>query len=201
MDQTPSATLPPLPDTRRRRFTVAEYHRMAEAGILAPDERVELIEGDIVQMAPIGGPHIMAVIRLTRLLVRAVGDRAAVSVQSPVRLDDDSEPEPDLALLKPREDEADETTPRADEVLLLVEVADSSLRYDLRTKRPLYARSRIPELWIVDLDAGVVEVCRSPAAEDYAFVGTARPGQTLGIAALPEVAAVPVESIVRRHRS
>lgn len=195
MDQTLPTALPMAPDARRRRFTSGEYHRMAEAGILGPDERVELIEGEIIEMAPVGGPHIRAVNRLNRLLVRAVGDRAEVSVQSPVRLDDGTEPEPDVALLTPPTDEYGGEMPTAGEVLLLVEVASTSLGYDRARKRPLYARNGIPELWIVDLDARTVEVCRDPAADGYASVETATPGQTIGVQMLPGIE-VPVTRIV-----
>lgn len=198
MGHTPHAAFPPPPAAKPRRFTVAEYHRMAEAGIIGRDERVELIEGEIIEMAPIGGPHIRAVNRLNRLLLRAVGDRAEVSVQSPVRLDDGTEPEPDMALLTPPADEYGGEMPTASEVLLLVEVASTNLGYDRARKRPLYARNGIPELWIVDLDTCTVEVCRNPAADGYASVETAAPGQTIGVLMLPGVE-IPVACIVGRN--
>ena len=149
-------------------------------------------------MASMGGPHIRALMRLNRLLTPMVAGRAEVSVQCPVQLDDESEPEPDLALLVPLEDEFDERTLQADEVLLLIEVAHTSLEYDRRRKRPLYARSGIRELWIVDLDERVVEVCRRPGPDGYASVETARPGQVLGVEALPGVEVPVLKAVGRR---
>lgn len=136
----------------RRLFDVAEYRRMGELGLLGEDERVELIEGELVQMAAVGSPHMGAVMALTRLLVLAAGVRALLAVQDPIRLGDRSEPEPDLALLRPRSDGYRLAKPVPAEVLLLVEVADSSLRYDRLVKLPLYARHGIAVAWLVDLD-------------------------------------------------
>ncbi len=154
----------------RRALTVAEYHRMGEVGILTERDRVELIEGQLIAMSPIGSEHSGAVNALTRMLVRAVGDRGVVAVQNPVQLDDLSEPEPDFAVLKPRADDYRKATPRPQEVLLIIEVADSSLAYDRAVKRSLYARHGIPEFWIVNLVAGEVEVCRTPTGDRYASV-------------------------------
>jgi hypothetical protein len=139
-------------------------------GILTGRDRVELIEGELVAMAPIGSEHSGTVNALTRLLVEIVGDRGVVAVQNPVQLDDLTEPEPDFAVLKPRPDYYRRATPRADDVLLLIEVADSSLAYDRAVKRSLYARHGIPEFWIVNLTAGEVEVCRTPTGDNYASV-------------------------------
>jgi Uma2 family endonuclease len=158
------------PWVTRRPLTVAEYHRMGEAGILTEDDRVELIEGQLVAMSPIGSDHSGTVNALTRLLVRAVGDRAVVAVQNPVQLDDLSEPQPDFSVLKPRDDDYRRSTPRSDDVLLVIEVAKGSLAYDRAVKRALYALHGILELWIVNLTANEVEVCRSPANGQYASV-------------------------------
>jgi Uma2 family endonuclease len=154
----------------RRPITVAEYHRMGEAGILREDERVELIEGEILAMSPIGSPHAGSVNTLNRLLVTLVGERGVVSVQNPVQLGDRSEPEPDFAILKPRDDDYFGAIPQTKDVLLLIEVSDSSLAYDRSVKRALYARHNIPELWVVDVAAGAVEICRAPAGDDYAEI-------------------------------
>jgi Uma2 family endonuclease len=154
----------------RRPITVAEYHRMGEVGILTERDRVELIEGELVAMAPIGSQHSGTVNSLTRRLVLALGDRGVVAVRNPVRLDDLTEPQPDFAVLKPRSDDYRLATPRADEVLLIVEVADSSLAYDRTVKRSLYARHGIAEFWIVNLPAGEVEVCRGPSGDDYTSI-------------------------------
>jgi Uma2 family endonuclease len=136
---------------RRHRITVDEYHRMAEVGLLAPDARVELIEGEIIDMAPIGKEHVSVVDQLTKLFVRAVGDDAIARVQGSVRLSRFSEPEPDLLLLRPRADFYRSRFATGDDVLLAIEVSDTSLRYDREIKVPLFARHCIPEVWIVDL--------------------------------------------------
>src|SRR5690554_3847041 len=134
-----------------RRFTVEEYHAMARAGILTEDDRVELLEGRIVTMSPIGSRHVEVVRRLTELFILRAREHAIVSAQNPVRLDRHSEPEPDLALLVRKEAYA-ARHPRPDEVLLLIEVAASTLAFDLREKVPLYARAGIGEVWVVALD-------------------------------------------------
>ena len=141
---------------------------MAEAGILTEDDRVELIEGEIVQMSPIGPRHAACVIVLTRRLVLALGDRALVSPQNPVRLPLDTEPQPDVVVLRPRDDGYARAHARPEDVLLLVEVADTSYRYDSGLKLRLYARTLIPEVWIVDLERDAVEVHRRPEHEGYA---------------------------------
>jgi Uma2 family endonuclease len=179
------------PWVARRALTVADYHRMGEVGILTDRERVELIEGQLVAMSPIGSEHSGTVNTLTRRLVQAVGDRGVVAVQNPVQLDDLSEPQPDFAVLKPREDDYRRATPRPHEVLLLIEVADSSLAYDRNVKRSLYARHGIPEFWIVNLVAREVEVCRLPIGEEYTAISQVGRGGMLEPALLPGVA-IPV---------
>ena len=176
------------PWVARRPLTVAEYHLMGEAGILTEDDRVELIEGQLIAMSPIGSDHSGTVNALTRMLVLAVGDRGVVAVQNPVQLDDFSEPQPDFSVLKPREDDYRRATPRPDEVLLIIEVAKSSLAYDRAVKRALYARHGIPEFWIVNLAAGEVEVCRNPAGEEYASVSRVGRDRTLEPELLPGAA-------------
>jgi Uma2 family endonuclease len=179
------ASLLDHPWVTRRKLDVGEYHRMAEAGILGEDDRVELIEGELVAMAPIGSGHAGTVNALTQLLVTAVAGRAIVAVQNPVRLGGYSEPQPDFALLKPRPDAYRSATPTPEDVLLLIEVADTSGRYDRRVKLPLYARHGIPEAWIVDLEERLVEVCREPGADGYAGITSVRPGSMLEPALLP----------------
>ena len=152
---------------QRHRLNVDEYHRMASAGILPEDSRVELINGEIIDMAPIGSRHAAAVKQLTRILSRAVGDTAIVSVQDPVHLDDHTEPQPDLALLRPREDFYKTAHPRGQDVLLVIEVADASLRYDREIKIPLYARHGIPEVWLVDLLNNQLNLFRDSGPEGY----------------------------------
>ena len=146
------------PWVTRRRITVAEYHRMGEVGILGERDRVELIGGELVAMPPIGSYHTGTVNKLNHSLVHAVGERAIVAVQIPVRLDDVSEPEPDFALLKPRLDFYQDSPAQPADVLLLIEVADTSLSYGRAVKRALYARHAIPEFWIVDLIPSALEI-------------------------------------------
>jgi Uma2 family endonuclease len=136
---------------RPHRLTVDEYYRMAEVGLLAPDARVELIEGEIIDMAPIGSRHASAVDWLARRFIEAVGESAIVRVQGPIRLGPRSEPQPDLALLRRRADRYAGGHPASGDVLLVVEVSDATLDYDRNVKAGLYARHGIPALWIVDL--------------------------------------------------
>jgi Uma2 family endonuclease len=179
----------------RRPLTVAEYHRMGEVGILTEHDRVELIEGELVAMSPIGSVHAGTTNTLTRRLVQVVGDRGIVAVGNPVQLDDLSEPQPDFTVLKPRDDDYRRATPRPDEVLLIIEVADSSLAYDRNVKRSLYARHGIPEFWIVNLVAGEVEVCRGPQGEEYTSVSRIRRDGMLEPQLLPG-AIIPVVALL-----
>ena len=171
----------------RHRVDVHAYHRMAEAGILGEDDRIELVEGDLIDMAPIGQDHAAAVCALTEALVIALDRRAIVSPQNPVRLDPSSEPQPDLAILKRRADfyRSGERAGPGD-VLLLVEVADSSLRFDHEVKLPLYARAGIPEVWIVDLKARVLEAYRRPERGVYAEASTHGPADSVALHAAPD---------------
>ena len=170
----------------RRRFTVGEYYRMAEAGILRPGERVELIEGEIITMAAIGSRHAAVVTRLQRRFERALGDRALVRVQNPVRLSDLSEPEPDVALLRPHADYYASAHPGPADVLLMIEVAETTLAFDRGTKLPLYAIAGIPEYWIVDLGGDRIEVYREPGATGYSDVRRLGRDDTLRVAAFPD---------------
>lgn len=154
---------------RPHRLTVDEYYRMAEAGVLSPDDRVELIEGEIVDMAPIGSGHAAVVRLLTKKLVVAAGARAEVSVQSPLRLGAESEPHPDIALLMPRADSYSARHPTSDDVLLIIEVSESTLHFDLDVKAELYARHRIPEYWVVDLIDDTLHVHRAPRGRAYTY--------------------------------
>lgn len=162
---------------QRHRFTASEYHRMAEAGILSEDDRVELIEGELVEMTPIGSRHAACVKRLNQLLSQQVGQHALVSVQDPIRLGERSEPEPDLAVLRPRADFYASAHPGAEDALLVVEVAEASLDYDRAVKLPLYARFGIPEVWLVDLTDEGVEVYRRPTPQGYQEVQRLGRGQ------------------------
>jgi len=139
-----------LPPVARHRFSIADFRRLAEAGILAEDARVELIEGELIDMAPIGCLHGGFVKRLARLFFAAVGRSAIVSIQDPIDLSPHSQPQPDLALLRPRADDYMDSHPTAADVWLIVEVSDSTMAYDCQIKLPLYARQGIPEVWLID---------------------------------------------------
>jgi Uma2 family endonuclease len=149
----------------RHRFTVEEYHKMAEAGVFSEDDRVELIEGEVVQMTPIGWRHARCVSNLNMLLAPFAGDRYVVSVQNPITVDEHDEPQSDLALLR---ELPTGRLPGPEEVVLVVEVSDTTLSYDQNVKLPLYARAGISEAWIVDLQGDVVEVYTEPRATGYA---------------------------------
>lgn len=161
---------PPLVERLARlpqALTVDEYHQAVYAGTLYEDDPVELIEGRLVLRQPIGSLHASTVTRLSRLLTRAVGDQAVVWVGNPVRLSSYSEPQPDLMLLKPRDDDYSRALPSPAETLLLIEVADSTLRFDRTVKGPLYARGGIAEVWIVDLVHRRLIVYTDPSVSGY----------------------------------
>ena len=183
----PAGGAPTAVQVLRRRFSVEQYHRMAEAGILAGDDRVELIEGEIVEMSPIGRLHAALVDRLLDLLMFALGRRVIIRVQGPIRLGSHSEPQPDLVVLRRREDFYAQALPGPDDVLLAIEVADSSLDFDRSVKVPLYARMGIPEAWVVDLIGELVEVSRNPSPQGYLDVRRVRRGESLSPAAFPDV--------------
>ena len=184
------------PWVARRPLTVAEYHRMGEVGILTRDDRVELIEGQLIAMSPIGSHHSGTVNTLTRSLILAVGDRGVVAVQNPVQLDDLSEPQPDFTIRRPKADDYWAATPRPADVLLVIEVADSSLAYDRSVKRALYARHGIPEFWIVNLSGQEVEVCRTPAVGQYTAISQLGRDDVLEPELLPGVR-IPVALLMR----
>lgn len=172
-------------ESTRRLFTVSDYYRMGDAGVFGPDERVELLEGEILRMNPIGPRHANCVDRLNHLFVSLLGDRAQVRIQNPVRLSEVSEVQPDVALVRRDRDEA--AHPGPSDVFLLVEVADSSVAFDRQVKLPRYARAGIPEVWIVDLTAAAVEVHREPRITGYATSTQLGAGGSIGPAAFPDV--------------
>jgi Uma2 family endonuclease len=177
-------------------FTVDDYHRMGEAGIFTEDDRVELIEGEIVDMTPIGNRHIGVVDRINEIFaVLGLSKRAIVGVQSPVRLGDNSEPQPDLLLLRRRDDFYTTGPAGPAEVFLLLEVADSSLAFDRDRKAPLYAQSGIPEYWIVDINAKCIHVYRQPTESGFLSVTVAVGSDPLHPIAFPDVAVVPDEIV------
>lgn len=169
-------------------LSVRDFYKMGEVGILGPDDRVELIEGALIDMAPIGSPHAGMVTRLTNLFAQLLAGRAVLSPQNPVRLGEHSEPQPDLTVLRAREDFYADAHPEPADVLLLIEVADTSVRFDRETKVPLYARHGIPEVWLIDLNARRVEVHRGPMGGAYRERRFPENTETLGPALLPDVA-------------
>ena len=153
----------------KHRFDVDAYYKLAEAGILPNPHRVELIDGEIIDLNAIGSPHAAITTRLTRQFIRAVGDLAIISVQNPLRLDSYNEPEPDLLVLRPRADDYQANHPGAADVLLLIEVSETSLAYDRGRKLALYAKFGVAEVWIVDLAGAAVEIYRQPKEGAYSL--------------------------------
>jgi Uma2 family endonuclease len=172
----------------RRLFTVDEYDRMIETGILTKDDHVELLEGEIVEMPPIGSHHAGALDRLVALLFRGLpSDRVIIRVQSPIKLDGRSEPQPDVSLLRPREDFYSDSHPIPPDIHLLIEVADSSIQSDRQIKIPLYADAGVAEVWLVDLTNEAVTVYRSPAAGHYQEERTIRRGDRISLLAFGNI--------------
>ena len=171
----------------RRLFTRGEYHRMGEAGILRPTDRVELIRGEVVEMSPIGRRHYAFVNNLNQLLTVRLAGRAIVAVQGPIALADDTEPEPDVAIIRRRVVPYKEREAHAEDALLLIEVAESSLAYDRSTKLRLYAAAGIPEYWVVDCVAESVEVHRTPDAGGFRGVSSVAGTGTVAVQAFPDV--------------
>jgi Uma2 family endonuclease len=171
---------------RRHRLSVADYYRMAEVGILAPDARVELIDGEIIDMAPIGSLHNATVDQLAELLKGAAGDAVIVRAQGSISLGAFSEPEPDIALLRRRADFYRAAQPGAADVLLIVEVAVSSLPYDRDVKVPLYARHGIPEVWLIDIEALRLTRYRAPKEGMYTLVEQPDLETPISLDALPD---------------
>jgi Uma2 family endonuclease len=162
-------------------FTVAEYDRMGETGILSKDDRVELIEGEIFEMSPIGRRHAACVDRLTELFSEKLQRKAIIRIQSPIVLNDYSEPQPDVALLKRRADFYEQSLPLPADVLLLVEVADTTLESDRQIKVPLYARAGIAEAWVVNLTDEQIEVYTQPANGVYQSQQHFKRGETITV--------------------
>ena len=183
----PAATPPSPPARETRKFTVAEYYRMAEAGILKADERVELIEGEIIVMPPIGPEHSGSVDISTEVFPILAQGRFSVRIQNPLHLDDGSEPLPDVALVRPRADRYTRSHPTPADVLLVIEVSDSSLEYDRNVKAHLYGRNNIVETWIKNLPEDCIERFTEPGPEGYAQHTIHRRGETLTPVSLPDL--------------
>ena len=179
-----------------RRFTVAEYYAMAEAGVLKKEERVDLLDGLIVYPAPVLSNRYFAVVtRLNTFLIRALGSRAISSVRGTVALDEYNAPESDLVLLREREDFYASKTPVPEDVLLLIEVSDTTAHYDRNEKLPRYARAGIPEVWISVLPEGIIEAHAEPVDGAYNRKSSYAPGDTITPGCFPDIA-LPVERIL-----
>lgn len=171
----------------RRKFTVKQYHKMVDAGILNEDDRVELIRGEIIQMTPIGRRHAACVARLTELFLVRLAGLITVWAQNPIELDDNSEPQPDVTLLRRRADFYEAGKPQFQDIILLVEVADTTVETDRDVKIPLYAENGIAEVWLVDINEQCVEVYREPSPTGYQNIQKFQRGQTLFIQAFPDI--------------
>ena len=169
------------------RFTVEEYHRMAQSGLLTPDARVELLDGQIIDMMPIGPFHAGATNRLAKIFIKRAEDRWHVTIQAPLHLDKNSEPVPDLMLVKPAPDDYISRHPRPENVFLLIEVADSTLAYDQGAKLSAYGRVGVQEFWIINLPERTIEVYREPHYVGYASKEVLREGQQAHPQAFPDV--------------
>lgn len=170
----------------KKLFTVDDLYRMADAGIIEYGERVELIEGEIIEMSPIGDRHAQVVNRATMIFARGVGDRAVVAVQNPASMDRYNEPQPDIVLIRPREGFYGTTKPAADDILLMIEVADSTLRKDMKLKLPVYARNGVREVWIVDLKNDVIHLFRQPKDRVYEIAELVHRGGVVRCSAFPD---------------
>jgi Uma2 family endonuclease len=179
----------------RRLFDVDDYHRMAQAGILSEDDRVELIDGEIVAMTPIGPRHNAVVDRVTRALVMAAGEQAIVRVQGSVRLSRFLEPQPDFVLLHPAPDFYASRLPGSSDILLVIEIAETSVQYDREVKARIYARSGVREYWLVDLGDRSVSCYSGPGGDAYQTRRECRAGQTLAPEGLPQCA-IPVDVLL-----
>lgn len=182
-------------DVVRRRFDVSDYYRMADAGILRENDRVELIDGEIIEMGPIGSRHAARVKRAARVLGRYVGEAAIVSIQDPVRLDAHSEPVPDIALLNLRPDLYETVHPGPSDVLLILEISDTSSAFDRQVKAPIYARAGITELWLELISEECIEVCSDPVDGAYRDVRLVRRGESLTPKSFPQVS-IPVGELL-----
>ena len=175
------------PQVKNFRFNISQYHQMSEAGILSENDQVELINGEIIEMSPIGRRHTACVNRLNSVFSQLLGKKVIIAVQNPITLNNLSEPQPDIALLKPRADFYESGHPQPQDVFLLIEVADRSLEYDRDVKIPLYASSGITEVWLVDIYEQVIIVYRYPSENGYSDIQKLSRGEKMSIQAFPEV--------------
>ncbi|MGH9323620.1 MAG: Uma2 family endonuclease [Vicinamibacteria bacterium] len=177
----------------RRLFTTKEFREMIEAGVFQEDDRLELVDGEILEMAPIGSRH-AACVRKLNLLLRKVGERALVDVQNPLGISDLNDFYPDVVLLRPPAKDYVKAIPRAGDTILVIEVAETTLRFDRTIKKPRYAAAGVPELWIIDLEGSRVWIHRQPLEGDYGEVFEARSGDVLKVPGMPDIE-IPVSNL------
>lgn len=170
-----------------KKLSVGQYHQMIESGILSERDQVELIKGAIIEMSPVGRRHAACVDRLTELFILSLASKAIVRTQNPIQLSDESEPQPDLAILKRRDDFYSSGHPKPKDISLLVEVSDTTIEFDREVKIPLYAQEGIPEVWLVDLNAQVVEVFQQPTSTGYQRTQLFGCGQTVTLPVFPKI--------------
>ena len=182
-------------EVQTRRFTADEFYRMADAGLFGSEERVEFVEGDIVEMSPIGDRHLLCVNQASELFILAFAGKARVSIQNAVRLNIRNVPQSDLVLYKPRADHRQTTRPKAENCFLVLEVSESSLRYDTKVKVPIYAKTGVPEVWIEDLQNDVLLVYRDPSNNGYAAQQTFSPTESVSALAFPDIS-FPVRDLL-----
>jgi Uma2 family endonuclease len=175
-------------EVTKKRFTADEFHRMGEAGIFGPEERLELIDGEIIEMSAMGHRHAVCVSRVTTFLIRALGDRGVLRPQLPLRLTDWTEPQPDIVVLKPRTDFYAKKKPTPQDALLVMEISDSTLTLDRNIKLPRYAAAGIQEVWIGDLVHNVLLVYRDPRAKSYKAAFQFRSGDIVSALSFPDLA-------------
>ena len=187
MSESPENPTGPAPTPEKRKFTVAEYYRMAEVGILGSEEQVELVEGEIIVMAPIGPGHAGSVDIIGNLFVRKLDERLIVRSQNPIHLDDGSEPQPDIVVARPRDDYYTAAHPTPTDILLIVEVAQSTLAYDRDFKAHLYGRNAIPETWVKNLPEDCIERFTEPGPSGYAQHTIHRRGETITPVSFPDL--------------
>ncbi len=173
--------------TRTWAFSTADYHRMHEMGLFSEDDRIELIDGEVRRMSPMGARHVAMVNRLNAMFTSLLGRTAIVSIQNPIQLSDNTEPQPDLALLRPRNDFYENVLSTAADVFLVIEVSDTTLVYDQQEKLPRYARAGIPEVWLADADNQTIERHTEPSGGQYATKQTFKRGQRISLFTLPHI--------------
>jgi len=177
----------PIANSHKFLLTTDQYHLMHEAGVFQDGDRLELVNGEIQTMSPIGRKHVACIIRLVKLFEKKLGDRVMVSAQNSIRLNNHAEPQPDIAILKWRDDFYHEALPTPDDILLIIEVADSSIDYDRHVKAPLYAAAAIPEMWLFDVNQKTIEGYSQPSPNGYKLLRRYDEGDKLSILAFPDV--------------